>query len=122
MCIDPTCTRSSCRRPSREHTCVPPLALSPFTPPPSQSHPHPSPVNNSREHYRFQFDGVLLPDAKQDEVFARAAHPLVGAALDGWGWAGGAVHAAAVEDASHMQCVACHLYVDIGRNAAVYEG
>lgn len=41
------------------------------------------PVNNSREHYRFQFDGILLPDAKQDEVFERTAHPLVAAALDG---------------------------------------
>jgi hypothetical protein len=51
--------------------------------PPAPPSP-PSPVNNSREHYRFQFDGVLAPDAKQDEVFARAAHPLVGAALDGW--------------------------------------
>jgi hypothetical protein len=42
------------------------------------------PVNNSRERFRFQFDGVLLPDAKQDEVFERTARPLVGAALEGW--------------------------------------
>lgn len=41
------------------------------------------PVNNSRERYRFAFDGVLSPDALQDEVFERAARPLVEAALDG---------------------------------------
>jgi hypothetical protein len=26
------------------------------------------PVNNSRELYNFSFDGILAPDAKQDEV------------------------------------------------------
>jgi hypothetical protein len=25
-------------------------------------------VNNSREHYAFAFNGILAPDAKQDEV------------------------------------------------------
>ena len=40
-------------------------------------------VNNQREKYAFRFDGVLGPDAKQDEVFERcAARPVLGA-LDG---------------------------------------
>lgn len=26
------------------------------------------PINNTREHYKFQFNGVLTPEAKQDEV------------------------------------------------------
>lgn len=28
-------------------------------------------VNNQREHYEFRFNGLLLPDAKQDEVGRR---------------------------------------------------
>ena len=40
-------------------------------------------VNNQRETFEFQFDGVLRPDAGQDEVFDRvAAKPVLGA-LDG---------------------------------------
>ena len=40
-------------------------------------------VNNQRETFQFQFDGVLRPDAGQDEVFDRvAAEPVLGA-LDG---------------------------------------
>jgi hypothetical protein len=31
----------------------------------------------------FAFDGVLAPDAQQDEVFERTARPLVDAVLEG---------------------------------------
>lgn len=34
-------------------------------------------VNNQRENYEFRFNGILTPDAKQDEV----------GATPGWGWA-----------------------------------
>lgn len=56
--------------------------MRPHAPPPT---PPRSPINNTRERYRFQFDGVLAPDAKQDEVFERTARPLVASALDGCG-------------------------------------
>ncbi|PRW60177.1 kinesinlike KIF6 [Chlorella sorokiniana] len=41
-------------------------------------------INNSRETYRFPFDGLLPPDAGQGEVFDRVALPVLRAALDGY--------------------------------------
>ena len=41
-------------------------------------------VNNSREKFAFRFDGVIGPDAKQDEVFTRCAERPVLGALDGF--------------------------------------
>jgi kinesin family member 6/9 len=41
-------------------------------------------VNNQREKYAFQFNGVLAPDAQQDEVFERCAAKVVTGALDGF--------------------------------------
>lgn len=41
-------------------------------------------INNSRELYRFPFDGLLPPDAGQAEVFDRVAAPVLRAALDGY--------------------------------------
>lgn len=32
------------------------------------------PVNNSRERYSFSFDGILTPEAKQDEVWVSHSH------------------------------------------------
>lgn len=41
-------------------------------------------INNSRENFRFPFDGLLPPDAEQAEVFDRVALPVLRAALDGY--------------------------------------
>ena len=41
-------------------------------------------VNNSRDKFAFRFDGVIGPDAKQDEVFTRCAERPVLGALDGF--------------------------------------
>lgn len=41
-------------------------------------------VNNSRESYRFPFDGVLPPEAAQDAVYDAVAAPVLAAALDGY--------------------------------------
>ncbi|MEW5312344.1 MAG: hypothetical protein WDW38_003985 [Sanguina aurantia] len=41
-------------------------------------------VNNQREHYEFRFNGLLLPDAKQDEVFERVARNVVLGAMEGF--------------------------------------
>ena len=41
-------------------------------------------VNNQREKYAFQFNGVLAPDVQQDEVFERFAAKVVTGALDGF--------------------------------------
>lgn len=41
-------------------------------------------INNSRESYRFAFDGLLPPDAQQQEVFERVALPVLRSALDGY--------------------------------------
>ncbi|KAL4458604.1 hypothetical protein ABPG75_013469 [Micractinium tetrahymenae] len=41
-------------------------------------------INNSRESYRFAFDGLLPPDAQQEEVFERVALPVLRSALDGY--------------------------------------
>jgi kinesin family protein 6/9 len=41
-------------------------------------------VNNQRETFGFKFDGVLTPDAGQDEVFDRVASKIVTGALDGF--------------------------------------
>ena len=41
-------------------------------------------INNSRESYRFPFDGLLPPEARQEEVFERVALPVLRAALDGY--------------------------------------
>jgi len=41
-------------------------------------------VNNQRETFGFQFDGILTPDAGQDEVFERVAKRPVLGALDGF--------------------------------------
>eukprot|EP00877_Chromochloris_zofingiensis_P015099 jgi/Chrzof1/9843/Cz04g18020.t1 len=42
------------------------------------------PINNTREHYKFQFNGVLTPEAKQDEVFQRVARSVISGAMDGF--------------------------------------
>ena len=34
-------------------------------------------VNNQREHYEFRFNGILSPEAKQDEVQRRALHGVM---------------------------------------------
>eukprot|EP00878_Enallax_costatus_P046148 GHUV01055775.1.p1 GENE.GHUV01055775.1~~GHUV01055775.1.p1 ORF type:complete len:202 (+),score=55.82 GHUV01055775.1:502-1107(+) len=41
-------------------------------------------INNSKEKYLFSFNGILTPEAKQDEVFERVARPLVTSVLDGF--------------------------------------
>ena len=41
-------------------------------------------INNSRESYRFPFDGLLPPEARQEEVFDRVALPVLRSALDGY--------------------------------------
>ncbi|EFN54139.1 hypothetical protein CHLNCDRAFT_135529 [Chlorella variabilis] len=41
-------------------------------------------INNSRESYRFPFDGLLPAEARQDEVFERVAAPVLLSALDGY--------------------------------------
>ncbi|KAL4859263.1 Kinesin-like protein KIF6 [Chlorella vulgaris] len=41
-------------------------------------------INNSRESYRFAFDGLLPPAAGQAEVFERVALPVLHSALDGY--------------------------------------
>ena len=41
-------------------------------------------VNNSREVYRFHFDGVLGSEARQADVFASVAKPIVDKVLDGY--------------------------------------
>eukprot|EP00775_Hariotina_reticulata_P013682 gene13682-13804_t len=41
-------------------------------------------INNSKERYQFSFNGLLSPDAKQDEVFERVARPVVVSALEGF--------------------------------------
>lgn len=41
-------------------------------------------INNQRENYEFKFNGVIGPDAKQDEVFERVASKVVLGALDGF--------------------------------------
>ena len=41
-------------------------------------------MNNQRENYEFKFNGVIGPDAKQDEVFERVASKVVLGALDGF--------------------------------------
>ncbi|KAF5843229.1 P-loop containing nucleoside triphosphate hydrolase protein [Dunaliella salina] len=41
-------------------------------------------VNNQRENYNFRFNGIIGPEAKQDEVFERVARNLVVGALDGF--------------------------------------
>ena len=41
-------------------------------------------VNNQRENYEFKFNGVIGPDAQQDEVFERVASKVVLGALDGF--------------------------------------
>jgi hypothetical protein len=41
-------------------------------------------INNSRESYRFPFDGLLPPEARQEEVFDRVAQPVLRSALDGY--------------------------------------
>ncbi|KAK9811828.1 hypothetical protein WJX72_010914 [[Myrmecia] bisecta] len=41
-------------------------------------------INNQREHYEFRFNGVLTPDAKQDEVFERVARGVAIGALEGF--------------------------------------
>eukprot|EP00879_Flechtneria_rotunda_P025732 GHRR01027371.1.p1 GENE.GHRR01027371.1~~GHRR01027371.1.p1 ORF type:complete len:323 (+),score=74.77 GHRR01027371.1:204-1172(+) len=41
-------------------------------------------INNSRERYLFSFNGILTPEAKQDEVFERVARPVVTSALSGF--------------------------------------
>lgn len=47
--------------------------------------PHPPRlINNSRESYRFPFDGLLPAEARQDEVFERVAAPVLLSALDGY--------------------------------------
>ena len=40
-------------------------------------------VNNQRELHNFRFNGILGPEAKQDEVFERVARSAVIASLDG---------------------------------------
>ena len=40
-------------------------------------------VNNQREKYNFKFDGILGPEAKQDEVFERTARKIVKSTLEG---------------------------------------
>lgn len=52
--------------------------------PPALAHPHRRLINNSRELYRFPFDGLLQPAADQAEVFDRVAAPVLRAALDGY--------------------------------------
>ena len=41
-------------------------------------------VNNQREKYQFGFNGVIGPEAKQDEVFERVASRSVLGALEGF--------------------------------------
>eukprot|EP00887_Chlorella_sp_A99_P006382 scaffold3.g6382.t1 len=41
-------------------------------------------INNSRDSYRFPFDGVLPSEAAQADVFDAVAAPVVAAALDGY--------------------------------------
>ncbi|KAF6266655.1 kinesin family member 6 [Scenedesmus sp. NREL 46B-D3] len=41
-------------------------------------------INNSRERYLFNFNGVLTPEAKQDEVFERVARPVVVSSMQGF--------------------------------------
>lgn len=41
-------------------------------------------INNSRECYRFPFDGVLLPQASQESVWQAVGAPVLAAALDGY--------------------------------------
>jgi hypothetical protein len=44
-------------------------------------------VNNQRENYEFKFNGVIGPDAKQDEVFERVASKAgLALALPGVRW------------------------------------
>lgn len=54
-------------------------------------------VNNQREHYEYKFNGVIPPDAKQDEV-----------------WWGGVVDRAAREG-FRMGCVGRVRWVGFGR-------
>ena len=41
-------------------------------------------VNNQREKYQFGFDGIIGPEAKQDEVFERVASRSVLGSLEGF--------------------------------------
>uniref|UniRef100_A0A383VGS4 Kinesin-like protein n=1 Tax=Tetradesmus obliquus TaxID=3088 RepID=A0A383VGS4_TETOB len=41
-------------------------------------------INNSRERYLFNFNGILTPEAKQDEVFERVARPVVVGSMQGF--------------------------------------
>lgn len=41
-------------------------------------------MNNQRETYKFRFNSVLMPDAKQDEVFERVARNVITGALEGY--------------------------------------
>lgn len=40
-------------------------------------------INNSKESYKFHFDGIFGPEAQQDTVFEAIARPAVAEALDG---------------------------------------
>lgn len=41
-------------------------------------------VNNTKTDHKFQFDGLLPMDVKQDEVFDMIARDAVNSALDGY--------------------------------------
>ncbi|GFH07887.1 kinesin-like protein, partial [Haematococcus lacustris] len=41
-------------------------------------------VNNQREQYEFRFNGIIGPEAKQDEVFERVARNVVMGSIEGF--------------------------------------
>ena len=71
-----------CDDPALHRACI--QKLPPFSPPPLYTLTRCSLINNSRETYRFPFDGLLPPGATQGEVYDAVAAPVLRAALDGY--------------------------------------
>ncbi|GFH05643.1 kinesin-like protein [Haematococcus lacustris] len=53
-------------------------------------------VNNQREQYEFRFNGIIGPEAKQDEVFERVARNVVMGSIEGFNGADTEVRAGAL--------------------------